>query len=115
MADRRFFTLAGPFLLGHLAEMTGSILSDPSRAGAAVYDVATLDAAEETHLSFLDNKKYMDLFKTTRAGACFVRPELADAAPAGTVCLTSKNPYKAYAIAAQAFYPAAAAQPSPRP
>jgi UDP-3-O-[3-hydroxymyristoyl] glucosamine N-acyltransferase len=35
-----------------------------------------------------------------------VRPELAGVAPAGTVCLTHKNPYKAYAIAAQAFYPA---------
>ena len=36
--------------------------------------------------------------------------ELAGDAPAGTVCLLHKNPYKAYALAAQAFYPAPAAQ-----
>jgi len=106
MADRRFFTLAGSFQLGQLAEMTGSALSDPSRAGMVVADVAPLDTAEKTHLSFLDNKKYVDAFRTTKAGACFVRPELAEFAPASTVCLTNKNPYKAYALAAQAFYPA---------
>src|SRR5262249_52486329 len=99
-------TLAGSFQLGQLAEMTGSALSDPSRASVTVTDVAPLDAAEKTHLSFLDNKKYLEAFKATKAGACFVRPELAQFAPAETICLTSKNPYKAYALAAQAFYPA---------
>jgi UDP-3-O-[3-hydroxymyristoyl] glucosamine N-acyltransferase len=105
MADRRFFTLAGPFQLGQIAEMTGSVLSDPSRAGMTVSDVAPLDVAEAGFLCFLDNKKYLESFKVTKAGACFVRPELVVHAPAGLVCLTNKNPYKAYAIAAQAFYP----------
>lgn len=85
--------------------MTGSVLSDPARADVVVSDVAPLDAAEKNHLSFLDNKKYADAFKVSRAGACFVRPELASTAPPEMVCLTNKNPYKAYAIAAQAFYP----------
>jgi UDP-3-O-[3-hydroxymyristoyl] glucosamine N-acyltransferase len=106
MADRRFFTIAGSFQLGQLAEATGSALSDPSQASVAVTDVAPLDTAEKTHLSFLDNKKYLESFKTTKAGACFLRPELVQFAPAGTVCLANKNPYKAYALAAQMFYPA---------
>ena len=105
MADRRFFTLAGSFKLGQLAEMTGSVLADPSHANVVIFDVAPLDTAEKTHLSFLDNKKYADAFRTTKAGACFVRPELAEYAPATTICLTNKNPYKAYALAAQMFYP----------
>ena len=112
MADRRFFTLAGSFPLGQLAEMTGSALSDPSRAGLVITDVAPLDTAEKTHLSFFDNKKYADAFRETKAGACFVRPELAVYAPAATVCLTNKNPYKAYALAAQMFYPAEKAKAS---
>ncbi len=106
MADRRFFTLAGSFQLGQLAEVTGSTLSDLSRASVLVTDVAPLDTAEKTHLSFLDNKKYVESFRTTNAGACFVRPDLATYAPAATICLTNKNPYKAYALAAQMFYPA---------
>ncbi len=105
MSDRRFFVLAGSFSLGRIAEATGSDLSDPSHGDLMMEDVAPLDTAEKNHLSFLDNKKYVDVFKATKAGACFVRPELAAHAPAGTVCLTHKNPYKAYAIAAQMFYP----------
>ncbi|MBU6475286.1 MAG: UDP-3-O-(3-hydroxymyristoyl)glucosamine N-acyltransferase [Alphaproteobacteria bacterium] len=105
MADRRFFTLAGALPLSRIAEATGSVLSDPSQGGLAMTDVAPLETAEKTHLGFLDNKKYIDVFRATKAGACFVRVELASHAPAGTVCLTNKNPYKAYAIAAAMFYP----------
>ncbi len=105
MSDRRFFSLAGSFPLGRIAEATGSDLSDPSHGGLMMDDVAPLDTAEKNHLSFLDNKKYVDVFKATKAGACFVRPELAVHAPAGTACLMHKNPYKAYAVAAQMFYP----------
>lgn len=105
MADRRFFTLAESFHLGQLAEITGSELSDPSCSDVIVTDVAPLEMAEKTHLSFFDNKKYLEDFKATRAGACFVRPELAKFSPTGTMCLINKNPYKAYAVAAAAFYP----------
>jgi len=112
MADRRFFTVAGPFRLGQLAEMTGSALSDAARADAVVSDVAPLETAEKIHLSFLDNKKYVDAFKASRAGACFTRPELAGLAPAGMACLINKNPYKAYALAAAAFYPSPALRAS---
>lgn len=105
MADKRFFDIAGPFTLGQLAEMTGSELSDPVAARITVSDVSPLHVAGAEHIGFLDNKKYVDAFRETKAGACFVRPELAGFAPAGTVCLTHKNPYMAYAIAAAAFYP----------
>lgn len=109
MADKRFFNIAGPFTLGQLAEMTGSELSDPVAATVTVTDVAPLHDADGTRVSFLDNKNYLEAFKQTRARACFVRPELAGFAPAGTVCLKHKNPYMAYAIAATAFYPEAPA------
>lgn len=106
MADKRFFTVAGPFTLGQLAEMTGATLADPSAAGRTVVDVAPLQDADAGKVSFLDNRKYAEAFRGTKAGAAFVHPELVSLAPAETVCLTHKNPYKAYAIAAQAFYPA---------
>lgn len=109
MADPRFFTVAGPFTLGALAALTGAELADPAAAERIVVDVAPLQDATAEHLSFLDNKKYADIFRQTKAGACFVRPELVEHAPKDTVCLTHKNPYKAYALAAQAFYPAPAA------
>ncbi|TAL30024.1 MAG: UDP-3-O-(3-hydroxymyristoyl)glucosamine N-acyltransferase [Alphaproteobacteria bacterium] len=115
MADKRFFKVAGPFTLGQLAEMTGSVLSDPAAASKSVVDVATLQEASSEKIGFLDNRKYADVFRHTKAGAVFVKPELASGAPSGTVCLTHKNPYKAYAIAAQAFYPVEAPRDSRAP
>lgn len=110
MADPRFFKVAGPFTLGRLAEITGSQLSDESAASREVSDVAALQDADGMKLSFLDNRKYLPAFKTTKAGACIVKPDFAAQAPAGVVCLINKNPYKAYALAAQAFYPEPAVQ-----
>lgn len=105
MADKRFFSVAGPFTLGQLAEITGSELSDPAAASRVVNDVAPLQEANENQITFLDNRKYADYFRNSKAAAVFVKPEMAGEAPAGTVTLKNKNPYKAYALAAQAFYP----------
>lgn len=110
MADPRFFTRSQPKTLGQLAELTGAELSDPAAAGKVVQDVASLQIATAEDVGFLDNKKYAEVFKKTAAAACFVRPEMAQYAPAGLVCLLTKNPYKAYALAAQAFYPAKAVE-----
>ncbi len=93
--------------LGQLVALTGADLADESAVDRQVSDVAPLADATSEHLSFLDNKKYVDHFKKTGAGACFVRPEMVEHAPAGLVCLVTKNPYRAYALAAQAFYPPA--------
>jgi len=111
MADPRFFSVAKPMRLAELARLSGAELADSSRGDVIVRDVAPLDAAGPDHLTFLDNRKYLDAFKTTRAGACFVRAEMAEFAPSGTAVLVSLNPYKAYALAALAFYP----EPAPMP
>ncbi len=105
MPDNRFFSRKGPFTLGELAERTGVRLSDPAAASQIVSDVAPLDTAKPSDLSFLDNRKYRDAFGATKAGACLVAPEFADLAPPGTVLLIGPQPYKAYARAAQLFYP----------
>ncbi len=105
MADPRFFKKAGPFTLSQIAEMAGAELADAASGAKLISDVAPLQDATSDHLGFLDNKKYVAVFKQTKAGACFVRPEMVAAAPASTVCLVTKNPYRAYAMAAQAFYP----------
>lgn len=111
MADPRFFTVAGPFSLKELAERTGAALSPRADPGQQCSDVAPLETAGPTHIAFLDNRKYLPAFEATRAGAAFVHPTLADRAPAGLVVLVTEQPYRAYALAAQAFYP----EPRPEP
>jgi UDP-3-O-[3-hydroxymyristoyl] glucosamine N-acyltransferase len=57
-------------------------------------------------VSFFENRKYLDAFLHSRAGAAFVDARAAARAPAGMATLVSDEPYKAYARAAQLFYPA---------
>jgi UDP-3-O-[3-hydroxymyristoyl] glucosamine N-acyltransferase len=104
VADPRFFTRAGPFTAGELAERTGAELrhGDPARRLA---DVAPLETAGPDDLAFLENRKYAGAFAASRAGAAFVHPDLAGRAPPEMALLVTPKPYKAYAIAAAAFYP----------
>ena len=105
MADTRFFTLEEAMPLGELARRTGARLAPDVDPEQLVEDVAPLDVAGPSQISFLDNTKYLPAFEKTKAGACFVHPKLAERAPKGVALLLSEQPYRAYALAAQAFYP----------
>ena len=111
MADPRFFSVAGPFTVEEIARRTGAAVGGAGKADLGLRDVAALETAGPEELSFLDNRKYIDAFRRTGAGAVFVQPALAGSAPAGTTLLLTEQPYRAYAVAAQAFYP----EPPPVP
>ena len=111
MPDPRFFTVAGPFTLQKLAAIAGAEIGPGTDLDAVFTDVAPLDAAGPTDVSFLDNKKYVGAFEASRAGACLVHPDLVSRAPKGMALLVTGKPYTAYALVAQAFYPLPAPQP----
>jgi UDP-3-O-[3-hydroxymyristoyl] glucosamine N-acyltransferase len=111
MADPRFFANAGPFALGELARRCGAEIGPGGDAGKRITDVAPLDTAGSEHISFLDNRKYVETFVASRAGACIVNAAMAAKAPAGMAILIAKDPYRAYAQVARAFYPS----PPPEP
>lgn len=105
MADPRFFRRAGPFALGHLAEIGEARLAAPDEADKTIVDVAALESAGPAEITFLDNRKYLRAFSASQAGAAFVRERDAGRAPTGMALLVTADPYKAFARAAQAFYP----------
>lgn len=105
MPDPRFFTVAGPFTLQKLASIAGAEIAPGTDPNTVFTDVAPLDAAGPTDVSFLDNKKYVEAFQASRAGACLVHPDIVSRAPQGMALLVTRKPYTAYALVAQAFYP----------
>ena len=108
MADPRFFTVPAPVSLQEILTLTGAQLVAETVVDPAVTmieDVAPLSTATASHLSFFDNKKYLEAFTNSQAGFCFVSPDEVDKAPKTMVALVTKTPYKAYALAAQRFYP----------
>ncbi|MGH6989460.1 MAG: UDP-3-O-(3-hydroxymyristoyl)glucosamine N-acyltransferase [Stellaceae bacterium] len=111
MADPRFFAVAGPFSVAEIADRVGAVIAGAAAPALLLRDVAPLDAAGADQLAFLDNRKYLAAFRATKAGAVLVHPALAGEAPAGLCLLVTERPYRAYALAAQAFYP----EPPPEP
>jgi UDP-3-O-[3-hydroxymyristoyl] glucosamine N-acyltransferase len=105
MADPRFFIRAGPFTLERLASVSGGQLVDGQHAERLISDVAPLETAGPEDLTFFDNRKYLDAFVQSRAGAAFVQEADAPRAPPGMALLVAPEPYKAFARAAQSFYP----------
>jgi UDP-3-O-[3-hydroxymyristoyl] glucosamine N-acyltransferase len=106
MADPRFFDRAGPFTLDALSALSGARLLRPTDGERLCRDVAPLETAGPDDVSFLENRKYIEAFNRSRACAVFVDERVAERALPGMALLVSGEPYKAYALAAQAFYPA---------
>ncbi len=111
MADPRFFRVAGPFTVAEIARRTGATIGGAGEAERLLRDVASLETAGPDDVTWLDNRKYLSAFRATRAGAAFVHPDLAGEAPKSTTLLITAQPYRGYAVAAQAFYP----EPPPVP
>lgn len=105
MPDPRFFSKSRSFSAGELAEELGCTIQGAVNPERVLEDLSPLRDAQARHLSFFDNIKYRDDFAATAAGACFIAPEALVYAPEGLVCLVTPQPYKAYALAAQKFYP----------
>ncbi|KTD43184.1 UDP-3-O-(3-hydroxymyristoyl)glucosamine N-acyltransferase [Legionella parisiensis] len=105
MVSARFSTPKGPFSLAYLAECSGASLYHSDGATCTVSDLAPLSHAQADNLSMLHEKKYIKALKTSQAGACIISPHFVHHAPKHMHLLIHNNPYKAYALIAQVFYP----------
>lgn len=108
MADKRFFQKNSSISLEEIISLTGAKLlpkhDHAIKDNMIIEDVAPLETANSSQLSFLINNKYLDAFKKSKAGYCFASEKFANHAPDSMVVLLHSNPYKAYAIIATKFY-----------
>lgn len=105
MTDLRFHDRSGPYSLARISSASECVLADLTHSERIITDVAPLDAAGPNDLSFLDNPKYKEQFRVSKAGACIVSRDMAAEAPKGMMVLVSDTPYRSYAMAATLFYP----------
>lgn len=105
MADPRFYQRSGPFRLDELA--AGGAFEAPQN-DLKLSDIASLDTADASELSFFSNPKLSDQLAATKAGAVLLKTAHADLCPDGTVPLICDDPYRAMAQISQMFYPLAA-------
>src|ERR1700758_2868905 len=81
---------------GAIAALTGAKLRAGDPAERPFRNIAPLDTAGASDLSFLDNSKYVSALATTRAGACLIAPRFVEQAPRHLVVLETPQPYAAF-------------------
>jgi UDP-3-O-[3-hydroxymyristoyl] glucosamine N-acyltransferase len=111
MADSRFFTRAGPFLLGEIAEAVGGDLPDEASAAVRIVDVAPLDTARANDISVFTGGRYRDAFIRTKAAAIVTAASLAARGVDTGLLLYVKQPRLAFARIGRLFYPGSAVEP----
>ena len=88
-----------------IAALTGAKPRQGDRLDKRISDVAPLDTAMASDISFLDNPKYAQAITTTHAGACLVGPRYEASAPKGLIVLVTPAPYRAFVAVARALFP----------
>jgi UDP-3-O-[3-hydroxymyristoyl] glucosamine N-acyltransferase len=81
-----------------VARLGGQAVGD---AALAIDRVATLAAAEPSHISFLANPRYRAQLASTRAGCVIVAPAFAEEAAARGCAIVTPDPYLYYARLSQ--------------
>jgi UDP-3-O-[3-hydroxymyristoyl] glucosamine N-acyltransferase len=103
MADPRFYDNRGPFTLAELCARLGL---PPSGDGEVVArDVAPLEEAGPSQLSYCTGKSRAKLLARSSAGICFLDDDLNAGPPAGMIVLRCPSAAHAFADAAALFYP----------
>lgn len=102
-----FYDRAGPFALSVVAKAAAAEMPGGADANRMIEDVRPLSEAGPSHLSFLDNKKYLSQLAGSTAGACLVEPAFAGRVGADTIGLVTRAPYRGFALALALFYPQA--------
>jgi UDP-3-O-[3-hydroxymyristoyl] glucosamine N-acyltransferase len=106
MIDPRFFTNAGPFTLGDLADRLGGTLSDGAPRDFAITDLATLEDASPSEITLFADRRYRDAYQRTAAGVVLTNQELATNRPGGGAHLIIvPQPRHALAEVGWLFYP----------
>ena len=104
MTEPIFFKRTAGLTVGEIAAMTGAVPSDPSRTGLAITNVAPIDRAGPHDLTFFENLRYAESFRTTRAGACLIPERFAGDAPPGLLLLIAREPYRGFVAVTRTLF-----------
>jgi UDP-3-O-[3-hydroxymyristoyl] glucosamine N-acyltransferase len=100
-----FFPNRRELTIGEIAALTGAEVRAGAPLDRRIGNIAPLDTAAASEISFLDNPKYLDQLSDTRAGACLTEPRFAAAAPDRLALLITAKPYPAFVAVARALFP----------
>lgn len=95
-----------------IAESAGCTLRDGDDGSIEIVTAAPVEAAGAGSLTFIDNPKYLEALKVTKASAVICAGRNVEHVPRGVVALVSEQPYQSFARAMGMMFPTAA-RPQP--
>ncbi|MGL4241834.1 MAG: UDP-3-O-(3-hydroxymyristoyl)glucosamine N-acyltransferase, partial [Beijerinckiaceae bacterium] len=102
-----FFPRPAPLTLADLATLIGGAVPEGADAARVFTGIAPLDAAGPADVSFLDNPQYVGQAAATAAGLVIVGQRHAAKVASAAIAMVVKEPYRAFAKVAGAFFPSA--------
>lgn len=107
MIDERFFGKAQALTLAECAKIAEASLQDEKDGTLIIHSIAPLAEATANEISFLDNPKYLEVFRQTKAGAIICHPRHQAEAPPHAALLLTPKPYLGFARIVHHLYPQA--------
>jgi len=107
-----FFQPVAGLVVSDIAQIASCELREGDDAGVEITTAAPVEAAGVGSLTFIDNPKYLDALRTTKASAVICAKRNVEHVPAGVVALISEQPYQSFALAMGMMFPSAA-RPQP--
>jgi UDP-3-O-[3-hydroxymyristoyl] glucosamine N-acyltransferase len=104
MTEPVFLKLTSGLALDEIAWLCGAELTAAPHARRIV-NIAPLDLAGPSDLTFFDHRRHANGAAATHAGACMTTALLAKHLPPQTAALIVRDPYRAFVMVARALFP----------
>jgi len=104
MADPRFFSRGQPISIAQIIETTGASVDGDVKLSTEITDVAPLETATVGNITFLENRRYAEAVRSSKATACFLPSTLVHKAPKAMIKLVTEFPRRSYSKISQLLY-----------
>jgi UDP-3-O-[3-hydroxymyristoyl] glucosamine N-acyltransferase len=107
MSEPLFLRRSRGLTLDEIAASAGATVVSPAPHSRRIVDIAPLDRAAPSDLTFFDSRNFISAAAATHAGACLTTAALAKELPARVAILTVREPYRAFVAVAREMFPQA--------
>jgi UDP-3-O-[3-hydroxymyristoyl] glucosamine N-acyltransferase len=104
MSEPLFLRESRGLTLEEIAALTGATVVPPAPHSRRIVNIAPLDRAAPSELTFFDSRNFISAAAATHAGACLTTAALAKELPARVAVLTVREPYRAFVAAAREMF-----------
>jgi UDP-3-O-[3-hydroxymyristoyl] glucosamine N-acyltransferase len=105
VTEPSFFKRPTGLSAGEIATLTGAAARPGACLERRITNVAAIDLAGPTDLTFLDSSKYLEQLATTAAGVCLIGERFASHAPSHVTALVVREPHRSFVVVARELFP----------